>query len=277
MTEARRRSYLEEGYAIRRGLVPRDLIEELNERFDCVAAGEVEAPNMQVVRNVEIAKGLVEPASAAHGISKVNFFHADPVFRRYTQCPALLDAVEELIGPDILAMNSMYLNKPPNVDGRHPMHQDLLYFPFRPADSILGAWTALEPITRENGCLVMLPGSHRGELLEHDYPDWEHQNFLFVGVKGVDLGNRIHLEMEPGDTVFFHSLMIHGSGFNRTQGLRRAIAVHFASTHCEDIWAGSTEFVPGIDPRLDYRVVRGRDPHGYARERLESGAVRPDG
>ncbi len=53
------------------------------------------------------------------------------------------------------------------------MHQDLHYFPFRPAENIVCAWTAMERIDRQNGCLVVLPGTHKGVLLEHGYPNWE--------------------------------------------------------------------------------------------------------
>lgn len=57
------------------------------------------------------------------------------------------------------------------------MHQDLHYFPFRPADKIVCAWTAMERVNRQNGCLVVLPGTHTGTLQEHDYPEWEvHTN-----------------------------------------------------------------------------------------------------
>ena len=68
------------------------------------------------------------------------------------------------------------INKPPDPGtqtSRHPLHQDLYYFPFRPADRIVCAWTAMEHIHRENGCLVVLPGTHKGELLPHGYPNWE--------------------------------------------------------------------------------------------------------
>jgi phytanoyl-CoA hydroxylase len=263
-----REEYFEQGFIVRRGLIPPDLIADLNERFHDVADGRIEpAPNMQVVRNVEIAKGLVTPKTPAHGISKLNFVQADPVLRRYSEYGPLLDQVEELVGPDLISMNSMYLNKPPNVDGRHPLHQDLIYFPFRPADNIVGVWTALEKITRENGCLVMIPTSHKGETLAHDYPDWEHKNHLFLGVKDLDADGRVHLEMEPGDTAFFHSNMIHGSGFNRTQNLRLAIAVHFANARCEDIWGGEKQMLDKYSPRLDYRLMRGADPNDYVTEK----------
>lgn len=58
---------------------------------------------------------------------------------------------------------------------RHPMHQDLHYFPFRPVDKIVCAWTAMEKVNRQNGCLVVLPGTHTGTLNEHNYPEWEVQ------------------------------------------------------------------------------------------------------
>ncbi|UYV83839.1 PHYH [Cordylochernes scorpioides] len=60
---------------------------------------------------------------------------------------------------------------------RHPLHQDLHYFPFRPEDRIVASWTAMEPVNRANGCLVVLAGSHRGPLLSHKYPDWEICSF----------------------------------------------------------------------------------------------------
>lgn len=48
--------------------------------------------------------------------------------------------------------------------------QDLHYFPFRPADRIVAAWTAVERVNEDNGCLVVIPGSHKGKLLPHGYP-----------------------------------------------------------------------------------------------------------
>lgn len=63
---------------------------------------------------------------------------------------------------------AVLINKPPDpgtLSSRHPLHQDLHYFPFRPADRIVCAWTAMQRVTRENGCLVVIPGTHKGELL----------------------------------------------------------------------------------------------------------------
>lgn len=88
----------------------------------------------------------------------------------------VLDYAECFTGPDILAVHTMLINKPPDtgtMTSRHPLHQDLHYFPFRPADRIVAAWTAMEHITPENGGLMVLPGTHKGKLEKHDYPQWE--------------------------------------------------------------------------------------------------------
>ncbi|KAI4803397.1 hypothetical protein KUCAC02_006946 [Chaenocephalus aceratus] len=125
-------------------------------------------------------------------------------------------------------MHTMLINKPPDagkMTSRHPMHQDLHYFPFRPADKIVCSWTAMEKVDRQNGCLVVLPGTHT---------EWEGGvNKMYHGVRGYDPQHpRVHLEMEKGDTVFFHPLLIHGSGMNQTQGFRKAISCHYASADC---------------------------------------------
>ena len=120
------------------------------------------------------------------------------------------------------------------------MHQDLVYFPFRPAERICCAWTAMVPINRENGCLSVWPGSHRlEELKEHGYPNWGDEggvNKAYWGIKEMPKEMKlVHLEMDPGDTVFFHPLLYHGSGENKSQNYRKAISCHYGSAKCNYI------------------------------------------
>jgi len=132
----------------------------------------------------------------------------------------------------------MLINKPPDLGigtSRHPLHQDLWYFPFRPADSIVCAWTAMQKITRLNGCLCVDPKTHQGKLFKHEYPSDGIVNKAYHGIQGnveSDSENLVHLEMNIGDTVFFHPLLIHGSGRNNSSGFRKAISCHYAATHC---------------------------------------------
>jgi len=247
--------YWKHGYAVVPRLLPQADLERWLERFDDVVEGRIEpARQMLVMRDVMVVRGAVEPTRRSEAIAKLQDFENDAVLDGYNQHPILLDAVEQLIGPDIQSIHCMLINKPPNVDGRHPMHQDLVYFPFRPADGIVAVWTALEPVTRENGCLVLVPGSHRGELLEHENMDWEYVNAGYWGAKGGPPEDRVHVECAPGDTVFFHPMILHGSGRNRTQGFRRAISCHYASTQCDRIWQAKDE---AAEPRK-YRHIRGK-------------------
>ena len=123
----------------------------------------------------------------------------------------------------------------------------------------------MQTVNRENGCLVVIPGTHKGELLPHGYPDWaggvnkvsgtphsrdvsillpwrpehnasalfhgRHQAYHGILKLGPD-PRRVHVEMDIGDTVFFHPILIHGSGANRTSGFRKSISTHYASAKC---------------------------------------------
>jgi phytanoyl-CoA hydroxylase len=240
LTDDQVQAYWRDGFVCARGLFDASEIAPWLQHTRDLASGAVDPPPaMQLVRDVMVAKKAFAPPTREHAICKINFYENDATFMGYARHPALLDCVESLLGAELLFVNSMVITKPPGVDGRHPLHQDLLYFGFRPGDAVVGTWTALEPVTRDNGCLAVLPGSHRGELHQHGVPDWDYVNFGFFGATNVDgTAERVHVEMAPGDTLFFHSLLLHGSGQNRTQGFRRAISAHYARTGCEDLWKG---------------------------------------
>lgn len=232
--------YWENGYVVARELLDAADLERWIERLGQIVSGEVApAEGMLVMKDVMVAKGKVVPGSQLEAVAKIQDYEKDPVLDSYTTHPRVLDCIERFVGHDVQTIHTMLINKPPNVDGRHPLHQDLLYFPFRPADRIVASWTALERVTKENGCLVVIPGSHRGELLEHENPkDIEWLNAAYFGAREVDgvMEDRVHLEMEPGDTVFFHPILLHGSGRNRTQGFRRAISAHYTALDVEWCW-----------------------------------------
>jgi phytanoyl-CoA hydroxylase len=251
--------YWEHGYVVAPGLIGADDLERWLARLSDIVEGRVEpSQGMLVMRDVMVAKGAVSPETPLEAIAKIQDYENDPVLDSYTTHERVLDCVERFIGHDVQTIHTMLINKPPNVDGRHPLHQDLLYFPFRPADRIVASWTALERVTKENGCLVALPGTHKGELVPHENPDFEFLNGGYFGARFADaekddlMQQRVHLEMEPGDTVFFHPVLLHGSGRNRTQGFRRAISAHYTALDVEWAWA-----TPETFERRNYRIVRG--------------------
>ncbi|KAM8974677.1 phytanoyl-CoA dioxygenase, peroxisomal [Pelodytes ibericus] len=235
LTLDQRQYYEENGFLVIKNLVSAEDIELFRKEFERVCKKEVSAPGMVVMRDVAIAKSEYVPDQKA--VTKVQDFQELPELFRYCSLPQIIQYVECFTGPNIMAMHTMLINKPPDAGkktSRHPMHQDLHYFPFRPADRVVCAWTAMEQIDRSNGCLVVLPGTHKDSLKQHDYPEWEGGvNKMYHGVQDYDPNApRVHLVMEKGDTVFFHPLLIHGSGMNRTAGFRKAISCHYASADC---------------------------------------------
>lgn len=236
LTDEQRKFYEENGFLVIKNLVPKENLERYRKRFEQICRREVMVPGITVMRDIAIAKSEFVPDQKA--VTKIQAWHMDEVLWEYCCLPQIVDYVECFLGPDVVAMHTMLINKPPDpgkLSSRHPMHQDLYYFPFRPADRIVCAWTAMEKVNRDNGCLVVLPGTHKGQLLQHDYPEWEGGvNKMYHGVRDYRADHpRVHLVMEPGDTVFFHPLLIHGSGANRTQGFRKAISCHYCTGQCE--------------------------------------------
>lgn len=236
--------YKEHGYLVIPKLVSEKNLEKYRKCFEGICSGKVERPfGLTVMKDVAIAKS--EFVEGQQAITKLQNFENVPDLMEYCRLPEVLQYVEAFTGPNIMAMHTMLINKPPDPgtkSSRHPMHQDLYYFPFRPADRIVASWTAMQNINRQNGCLVVLPGTHTGELLEHDYPKWEGGvNKLYHGILEYSPDHaRVHLEMGAGDTVFFHPLLIHGSGINRTQGFRKSISCHFASADCHYVDVSGT-------------------------------------
>jgi len=93
----------------------------------------------------------------------------------------------------------------------------------------------MEDVTRDNGGLVIYPGSHKGPFLDHGYPDWkEGVNRGYWGIKNMppESAVKVHPSMKAGDVVFFHPHIVHGSGVNKTQNFRKSISCHYAASDC---------------------------------------------
>jgi len=237
LTQAQKQHYEDCGFLVVPQLIPHDLLDQFRERFLDICDGRVEKNQMTLMRDVSLLKqGVV---SGERLVNKLQDWVYDEVLSQYCTLPQVLDIVENFIGSNIMAMHTMLINKPPDsgmLTSRHPLHQDLHYFPFRPANRIVCSWTAMERVHRENGCLVVMPGSHKLPLMVHEYPSWEKGvNKMYHGIRGHDDDSKVYVEMDKGDTVFFHPLIIHGSGANVTKNFRKAISTHYAASDCEYI------------------------------------------
>ncbi|KAF5302079.1 hypothetical protein FQR65_LT08629 [Abscondita terminalis] len=246
LTNQQRDFYEENGYLIVRNLVDSDLIDQCRQRFVDMCNKKVRTKGVSAMKDPHLKKLNVQGEPA---ISRIQNIYYDDVLSKYVTYKPTLDVVQSIIGPNITCCHSMLINKPPNTDencSRHPLHQDLFFFPYRPDNSLVVCWTAMETVTKQNGCLFVVPKSHKMGLQSHDYPPVMYpylcvqmllcmfqnvENRFFFGVLDADKYVPVYLPMEKGDTIFFHTLLYHGSGPNLTKGYRKSLSCHYVNSN----------------------------------------------
>lgn len=148
--------------------------------------------------------------------------------------PDIVDLVADLVGDDVILWGAHVFCKPAGEGYETPWHQDGHYWPIRPLATCT-AWLALEPSTRANGCLRVIPGSHRDRVLhEHlheDRADLTLQQRLADGA--FDEADAVDIELEPGQMSLHDVYMIHGAAANRSAQRRTGIALRYmpATSH----------------------------------------------
>ena len=142
----------------------------------------------------------------------------------------LLDAVEDLIGPDILCWSTIWWIKEPHSPSYVGWHQDLQYWGLD-TDDLVTVWLALAPAPEASGCMSVIPGSHR-ERLEHLETYHEH-NMLTRGQEltiDVDARSPVAMPLAAGQASIHHGRSAHGSGPNTTDDRRIGLSIQYMPT-----------------------------------------------
>jgi Phytanoyl-CoA dioxygenase (PhyH) len=155
---------------------------------------------------------------------------AESIAREFFQLisdPELLDVVEQLIGPDIILWASAMFCKPPTTGLEVPWHQDGQYWPIEPRATVT-MWIALDHVSVANGCMKVIPGSHRLGDFSHDTSDRE--DLVLNNVLNdprLDLSTAYDIELEPGQVSLHDVNIVHGSQPNRSGQRRAGYAVRY--------------------------------------------------
>ncbi len=199
--------------------------------------------------------------------------------------PAIVETLTACVSPNVKAMQSMLFIKAAGKPGQ-AWHQDEDYIPTRDR-SLVGAWIALDDATTENGCLWIIPGSHRPGILWDQ--EWhgdkrfdcalESQNFPYEDSDAVPV------EVKAGTIVFFNGYTLHRSLPNHAKaGYRRALVNHYMSAESFLPWFGPRKDEPRDQKgmgKLDMRdivIIAGRDPYAHhGREERVGPHIRGDG
>ena len=158
-------------------------------------------------------------------INRNNIHYYSTIFDRLVHHPKILDVVENFIGKNILAAGSVLFMKEPENKGFISWHQDGLYQGWKPYNSIT-AWLALSEVNEENGCMKMLPESHKYNFREHQ-DTFDENNLLTRGqtIKDIDEKDAVSVLLKPGQLSIHHPMTIHGSGPNLSKERRIGFAI----------------------------------------------------
>lgn len=242
--------FWEDGVLVLEHLLDDEEVAVLRKRADWVADGK--APHIATERlQVEprVVEGKVEAQTYADSLRKMShiaFF--DEVFECHARSPKVLDVIESLLGPDIKLYQDQLFMKPPKIGSRPRYHQDMpLGFDIDPADMVT-CWAALDDSTVENGCLWVLPSTHKlGIIDDAQWTQYEQRS-----LQGR-LPQERPIVMKAGSCSFHHGLLLHCSRANLSPRRRRGYATHYVSAGCR--YTGPPE-------KNDAMLVRGKSLPG---------------
>lgn len=163
--------------------------------------------------------------------------------------PRILDAVEDVIGPNILCWTSSFFIKEPHDPGFVSWHQDATYWGLNSPD-VVTAWVAFSPSTIPAGAMRVIPGTQREQVRHQD--TFDPNNLLTRGQEvavTVDDRQAVDLVLQPGEMSLHHVLIVHGSEPNNADDRRIGYAIRYVPTYVKQI-AGerdSAVLVRGVD------------------------------
>jgi ectoine hydroxylase-related dioxygenase (phytanoyl-CoA dioxygenase family) len=228
LTRAQREQYDDAGYVVLRGFATPELCTTMLDRVIEIARaqarGEGEVGLLLPEANLVGRRGNPEDL-----VSKIFKLHRHDVFAEVAANPAVTDLVAGLVGPRLDCFLSQFIFKNPGAWGQ-PWHQDGYYFPFDPPRPITGVWLAVTEATLENGCLHVLPGSHREPVHDHVLDRRPNANYGYVEIVDHDMSAAVPMPMDPGDLLLFDSHLMHRSTDNQSSALRAAMVYHYAAT-----------------------------------------------
>lgn len=166
-------------------------------------------------------KGLELPMVQPH-------LHFDWAYRLATH-PNVLDAIEDIIGPNILIHSTTFFAKNPNDQTFVSWHQDGHYWQMEDP-RVISAWIALSWSTKQSGCLRVLPQSHLMKSVQHEETAIHENNLLGSGLEAaiqIDEAKVVDVELQPGQMSFHHHNILHGSNPNTSNDRRIGFAVRY--------------------------------------------------
>lgn len=231
--------FREQGYCLVNDLFSEDEVEGVRHEITRIMAPYPDVPDTLVQMEPAVLRGEITPLTPELGVRKLfRMTEHSGFFRKLAFHPGMVGIATALYGPDISLFQSMLLMKPPHFGGQKVWHQDNAYFRLVPND-IVGFWVACDDTDVDNGCMHVLPGSHRRGIADHggagDLYGLSHP----PGIKDA-----VACPLRAGSALVFHGELWHFTPPNQTDRRRRAVQYHYAPTRCRS--AENSPFPPKV-------------------------------
>ena len=178
-----------------------------------------------------------------------------PILDNVVRNSNILDAVESIIGKNILACGTTLFIKEPDERGFVSFHQDAKYIGLEPHNWVT-AWVAITDANENNGCMKMWPGTHKQELKYHNEKfDYNSGNLLTRGqtVENVPLEKTESVILNKGQMSLHHPRIVHGSGINKSKKRRIGFVIQsYIGTNVKQVLG-----------KMYVQLVRGKDNFNY--------------
>lgn len=229
ITETQWKEFNESG-CLKLGRIDNELLRQMQGQIDDIMMGRAPVDYERMLMQLDSTGGeYAELHAQTKGFKgatleyrKIQDLEYSPLFLRYIQDPLFADICRRAYGPDarISIFRAMFMNKPANKGTFLPWHQDR--FSRFDRDPQITVWTALDPATKENGCVQIIPGSHRFGLIN---PTHESGFLSKAQSAAICTPDRIvYLELEAGEAVLLHNHVLHASDKNQSSQSRRALS-----------------------------------------------------
>lgn len=229
VTTAQWEFYEDNGYVSLGKLLDDADLRSLQERIDQIMLGTAEVDYDRMLMQLDSHTGNPSDVGrqskgfkgATLGYRKIQDLEFDPLFLRYMQRPIFRDLCRRVYGDvPIACFRAMFMNKPARRGTYLPWHQDRWSFLDR--DPLITIWTAFDPATVANGCVQIIPGSHKKGLIN------PQDQSGFLGEEHIEQhcpkDQITFLELEAGEVVLLHNWLLHSSEVNNTDTPRRAFS-----------------------------------------------------
>lgn len=231
--------YEEQGYLHLGRVVTDAELRALQQRIDDIMMGTAPVDYTRMMMQLDSTTGhykdMGEQSNGHKGATlnyrKIQDLELDPLFLAYMQKPVMNEVCQHIYGAEtpVASFRAMFMNKPAGYGTLLPWHQDRWSDLDR--DPLVTVWTALDPATQANGCVQVIPGSHRDGLLNPDHPSG------FVTEEQADAilerADPIFVELAAGEAVLLHNWLLHSSDTNRSDIARRAFSVCYMDAHTQ--------------------------------------------